>query len=106
MHLIGLAPWIRFSPSALFQKSWTGFVLILSNKNETFACQAHEWERFSLLMDEAFKAYQAGLSQIPVYYDWDDLNWDFYQCNVQACEKRHLLDSCLQNRICQEDYQE
>ena len=32
----------------------------------------------------AFKAYQAGLSHIPIYYDRDELNWDFYQYCVQA----------------------
>ena len=48
----------------------------------------------------AFKAYQAGLSRIPIYYDRDELNWDFYRYCVQACEERGIFSIAdLQNHI-------
>ena len=55
----------------------------------------------------AFKAYQAGLSHIPIYYDRDELNWDFYRYCVQACQERGIFSIAdLQNRILsKEDYQ-
>lgn len=55
----------------------------------------------------AFKAYCVGLSDIPVYFDGDELNWDFYRYCVQACEKMGIFSIAdLQNRILsQSDYQ-
>ena len=55
----------------------------------------------------AFKVYRAGLSDIPVYFDEDELNWDFYRYCVQACEQRGIFSIAdLQNRILsQSDYQ-
>ncbi|EGC26569.1 hypothetical protein HMPREF9378_0399 [Streptococcus sanguinis SK1 = NCTC 7863] len=55
----------------------------------------------------AFKAYQAGLSHIPIYYDRDELNWVFYRYCVQACQERGIFSIAdLQNRILsKEDYQ-
>ena len=48
----------------------------------------------------AFKAYQVGLSHIPIYYDRDELDWDFYGYCVQACEGRGIFSIAdLQNRI-------
>ena len=48
----------------------------------------------------AFKAYQAGLSRISIYYDRDELNWDFYRYCVQACEERGIFSIAdLQNHI-------
>ena len=48
----------------------------------------------------AFKAYQAGLSHIPIYYDRDELDWDFYGYCVQACEERGIFSIAdLQNHI-------
>lgn len=55
----------------------------------------------------AFKAYRAGLLDIPVYFDGDELNWEFYRYCVQACEKMGIFSIAdLQNRILsQSDYQ-
>ncbi|EGD29692.1 GNAT family acetyltransferase [Streptococcus sanguinis SK72] len=55
----------------------------------------------------AFKAYQAGLSHIPVYYDRDELNWDFYRYCLQTCQEKGIFSiSDIQNRILsKEDYQ-
>lgn len=55
----------------------------------------------------AFKAYQAGLSEIPVYFDPDELDWDFYRHCVRACEGRGIRTIAdLQGHIlAKEDYQ-
>ncbi|MFC5631431.1 MULTISPECIES: hypothetical protein [Streptococcus] len=39
----------------------------------------------------AWVAYQAGLKSIPVIWDEDDLDWNFYLACVTACEERHIL---------------
>lgn len=38
----------------------------------------------------AYMAYKAGLSQIPVYWDNDNLDWIFYQKCVEACEEEEI----------------
>lgn len=55
----------------------------------------------------AYKAFQAGLETIPVYYDSDPLNWDFYRHCVQACQDRGVFSiGDLKDRILsQEAYQ-
>lgn len=38
----------------------------------------------------AYMAYKVGLSQIPVYWESDDLDWTFYQKCVEACEEEEI----------------
>ncbi len=38
----------------------------------------------------AYVAYQAGLSQVPLIWDDDELDWQAYQICVSACKKRGI----------------
>lgn len=48
----------------------------------------------------AWVAYQAGLTHIPLVWDEDELDWEAYQIDVDACEERKIHTICdLKDRI-------
>ena len=65
--------------------------------------------RYVIFVDghtRAFAAFQNGLSEVTVYWEDEELDWDAYRICVEWCEKEgiHTI-SDLQNRIIsQQDY--
>ena len=56
----------------------------------------------------AVAALRAGLTEVPLVWDEDDLDWDMYRACVQACLKRNILSPAdlLAMIIPEEDYRE
>ena len=48
----------------------------------------------------AFLAYKAGLKNIPLYWETEELGWDLYQACVDGCNKQGIYTiKDLENRI-------
>lgn len=55
----------------------------------------------------AFAAYLKGISEVPVYWEDEDLDWDAYEICVEWCKKEgiHTIADLKDRIVSQEEYE-